>query len=176
MVIVLFFINVKSWSNEKSSTVHLTQGFFEVCVSAFLLIVFLSFLSCFQKWSVKLFSLRVYFHRRVSQCIISGNNLLITFHECSLHHSFFNVCLFSGFIVVAVLHFNSMMLLFYHHKSLFHKSLHQNVKGNELDEQKKYKGESQSLKNYLTKTQNIYSKQETFKISLLLWYELIDML
>ena len=58
-------------------------------VSSFLLIVFLPFfLSCFQKWLMKLFSLRVYSHQRVSQCIISGNNLSITFHECSLHHSF----------------------------------------------------------------------------------------
>ncbi len=132
---------------EQRNIIHspLTQGFFEEVVCVFILVDCVPpFLPCFSEIISEVILVKSIFHWKDSQSIISGNNSQS--RSMNVHCIIPFLCLFVlWFFVVVVLHFNLMMLLFYHHKSLFHKSLHQNVKGNELDGTKKDKGESQSL-------------------------------
>ena len=111
MVIALFSINVKSGSNETSSTVHLHRGFLRG-VSVFILVDCVPpFLPCFSEIISEVILVKSIFHQRVSQCIISGNNLSFTFHESSLHHSFFYVCLFSGVCCCVTFQFDDVIIL-----------------------------------------------------------------
>ena len=124
---------------EQRNIIHspLTQGFFEEVVCVFILVDCVPpFLPCFSEIISEVILVKSIFHWKDSQSIISGNNSQS--RSMNVHCIIlFYVCLFSLF-VVAVLHFNLMMLLFYHHKSLFPQiTASKCKKGNELDEQKR---------------------------------------
>ena len=118
MVIALFSINVKSGSNETSSTVHLHRGNFEEVVCVFILVYCVPpFLPCFSEIISEVILVKSIFHWKDSQSIVSGNNSQSRSMNVHCIIPFFMFAC-SLFFVVAVLHFNLMMLLFYH-KSVF---------------------------------------------------------